>query len=249
MRTLAGMNEQACPTNPSQPLKMSKDSIIEYTSQKRHLYQTHSHRAYRTRLLNEFCETTGLERKYAQKLLSGKRRGDGKGRGKNAGRPTKYTPQVGKIIKEIWQASEQSCGKRLKQTISLYLNSYEKRHGALIANMQELLGSISAAQIDRLLSKYKVRFPEKRWWLKRPGTEAIREHIAVRAERWKVEECGWLEVDSVALCGGDMSGPFLWILTITDVYSGWTEIVPRWNRSAKRVLSHYGPLMERTPFL
>ncbi len=139
MMPLEGMNEHAIPLNPNQPLKMSKASIIEYTSHKRHLYQSHPHRAYRTHLLNEFCETTGLERKYAQKLLGGKRREDGKGRGKNADRLPKYTPQVGKIIKEIWFASEQPCGKRLKQTIPLYLNSYEKRHGLLSANIRELL--------------------------------------------------------------------------------------------------------------
>lgn len=205
-----------------EPLKMSKASIIEYTSQKRLLYQTHPHRAYRIHLLNQYCETTGFDRKYAQKLLSGKRKGDGTGRGKNAGRPTLYTETIKKIIQTIWKSSEQPCGKRLKQTIPLLLPSYEKRHGQLDETIRELLLKISPAQIDRLLSENKTRAPGKKWWLKRPGVEAIREKIAIRAERWQVEECGWLEVDSVALCGGDISGGFIWILTVTDVWSGWS---------------------------
>lgn len=230
-------------------LEMSKASIIEYTRQKRHLYQTHPHRAYRIQLLTQYCETTGFDRKYAQKLLTGKRKGDGTGRGKNAGRHLLYTEGIKKIIQAIWKSSEQPCGKRLKQTIPLLLPSYEKRHGQLDETTRELLIKISPAQIDRLLSENKARNPGKKWWLKRPGIEAIREKIAVRAQRWQVEECGWLEVDSVALCGGDMSGGFIWILTVTDIWSGWTEIVPMWNRASKTVLNHYEPLMKRSPFI
>ena len=45
-------------------------------------------------------------------------------RWKNVGRQTKYTSQVGKIIKEIWLTN---MWKRLKQTIPLCINAHEKR--------------------------------------------------------------------------------------------------------------------------
>ena len=34
---------------------------------------------------------------------------------------------------------------------------------------------------------------------------------------------GHIEADTVAQCGDSLSGKFVWSLTFTDVYSGWTE--------------------------
>lgn len=231
------------------PLRtMSKQAIIEYTASKKQQYQRNPHKQYRSKLLDEFCQTTQFERKYAQNLLSGKRRGDGQGRGKNAGRKIKYDEDTKEIIKNIWMASEQPCGKRLKTTLELFLPSYEEKYGKVEEIKRSNILSISAEQLDRILKENKSSKEERKEYLKGRSKEAIRKEIPIRAEGWQVEECGWLEVDCVALCGGDMSGGFIWILTITDVWSGWTEIIPMWNRSAKRLLEHYGELMSYTPF-
>lgn len=242
------MLPETCSEQETKAPKMSKETINEYTRNKRHQYVTHPSKTYRSRLLDEYCATTGRERKYAQKLLSGKRKGDGLGRKNNTGRPRKYGEEEQAIIHKIWKISEQPCGKRLKQTIALLLPSYQKRYGKIGKESISKLLEISPAQLDRILSDKKVSKGKGKWWLKRPTVEALREKIAIRAESWAVEESGWLEVDSVALCGGDMSGSFIWILTLTDIYSGWTEIVPMWNRSAKRVVDHYEHLIENTPF-
>ncbi len=43
---------------------------------------------------------------------------------------------------------------------------------------------------------------------------------------------GQLCVDTVALCGGEMSGNFMWVTTVTDALTQWTECRPAWNRGA-----------------
>ena len=61
-------------------------------------------------------------------------------------------------------------------------------------------------------------------------------------------EPGHLQVDTVALCGGDMHGSFFWIITLTDRKTQWTEIYPVWNRGAAEVLNAMETLIKRFPF-
>ena len=41
-----------------------------------------------------------------------------------------------------------------------------------------------------------------------------------------------MQVDTVALYGGDMGGNFFWGLTVTDRLTQWTELRGVWNRGA-----------------
>ena len=61
-------------------------------------------------------------------------------------------------------------------------------------------------------------------------------------------EPGHLQVDTVALCGGDMRGNFLWIITLTDRKTQRTEIYPVWDKGAEEVLDAMGIPVKRFPF-
>ena len=43
---------------------------------------------------------------------------------------------------------------------------------------------------------------------------------------WHGPDPGYLEIDLVAHCGGNMAGSFIQSLSVTDVSSGWVEAVP-----------------------
>ena len=63
---------------------------------------------------------------------------------------------------------------------------------------------------------------------------ALRKEIPMRPLRAsRCPEPGHLGVDTVALGGGSTSGAFCWILTLTDVFSGYTLIAPVWNKTAE----------------
>lgn len=48
------------------PLRtMSKQALIEYTACKKQQYQSNPHKQYKSKLLDEFCQTTQFERKHA----------------------------------------------------------------------------------------------------------------------------------------------------------------------------------------
>ena len=227
---------------------MQKGTQLEMLGYWRGRYSGMINRKERGICLTSFCEQTGLERKYAQKLLSGRRDGTGAGRRKATGRPRKYTEEDKEIIRQIWLLTNQYCAVRLKAALALWLPAYSDKVKMVGEESRKRIMGISASQIERFIRDFRVRQPRMEDWRKGRSQTAVKAQIEVRAERWNVDSPGWLEADCVALCGGNMGGEFIWLLTVTDVWSGWTEIRPMWNRSARKVIDHYGDMEACTPF-
>jgi hypothetical protein len=102
---------------------MSAKSRQEVLEQARQRYQRRG-REGRSRLLDEVCALCGYERKHAIKVLSGKRRIAGTGVRPRGGSEPRYGDAERVVLKEIWQAAEQPCGKRLKAALALWLPYY-----------------------------------------------------------------------------------------------------------------------------
>lgn len=224
---------------------MSQKARDEYLEKMRERYFRMSGRQARGRLLDEFCEVTGHERKYATKLLGAKRRTHPGSSGR--GRPRTYGEAEKAVIKAIWKACEQPCGKRLKPALRDWLPSYEKREGALDEGTRERVLAISPAQIDRLLASEKVTVGARY----RPGLKAnaaVKAFIPIRAENWDTDQPGWTEADTEALCGGSMQGDFIWVLTCTDIATGWTEARATWNRGQHGTCEAFRRIEAALPF-
>ncbi len=93
-------------------MEMSKKSIDDYTEKLRERYSRMTGRQARGKILDEYIEVTGFERKYAIKVLGGTRRrtAEKSQRGKKA----KFKPATGKVLEELWWAMDQPCGKRMR---------------------------------------------------------------------------------------------------------------------------------------
>jgi len=52
----------------------------------------------------------------------------------------------------------------------------------------------------------------------------------------------------VAHCGTSLMGDFVWSLTLTDIYSGWTENCAVWNKGARGVVDQTHDIEENLPF-
>jgi len=80
----------------------------------------------RTTMLDTFCATTGLNRKYAIGLLreppEKKRR-----RARKRGRPAKYGVEVIKVLEMIWESADYPWSVRLKAMVPLWLPFVKQR--------------------------------------------------------------------------------------------------------------------------
>lgn len=200
----------------------------------------------RTRIIDELCEQFGYSRKHAIKLLNAKA-GWGGDPSLAKGRPAVYGPQEVEVLFKIWRAAEQPCGKRLVELVPLWLPYYEQEHGALAARTLQKLGRISAAQVDRLLAPHKARLRYRGRCGTKPGG-LLKHHIPIRTDHWDVNRPGFLEADTVAHCGESLEGDFIWSVTYTDIYSGWTSLRAVWNKAAVGIVEATRQVEGALPF-
>jgi hypothetical protein len=200
----------------------------------------------RTRMIDELCEQFGYGRKHAIKLLNA-RTGWGGDPSVRKGRPPEYGVEVVEVLWRIWKVSEQPCGKRLVAMLELWLPHYEAEHGRLSPKVRKQLRAISAAQADRLLAPRKAQCKHRGRSGTKPGS-LLKHHIPIRTDNWDITRPGWLEADTVAHCGGSLEGDFIWSVTYTDIFSGWTSLRAVWNKGAHGIVEATREVEAALPF-
>jgi len=223
-----------------------KESLEDYTRMMRGRYSRRTGKQGRQVLLDEYCQSTGLERKYANKVLRGQRRRGVDG-GRRGARST-YTGEDITVLKAVWLAAGQPCGKRFAgEMLHLWLDSWQKHHGMLAVDQSSRIEKISAAQIDREMAAYRTAGRKRR--IASSALAAMQREVVVRCEPWTESAPGALEIDTVALCGGSMAGAIVWALDATDIHSGWTEVRAVWNRGAHATRERLSEIESGLPFV
>ncbi|MDO9508733.1 MAG: hypothetical protein Q7I97_05240 [Thermovirgaceae bacterium] len=217
-------------------LRMSIKARRELLASQRGHYRAADHKD-KIKILDEFVSATGYNRKYAITLLNGypPSEGDtgekpkpweGKGSAKRLGgkrQPRLYDEKIKDLLVSVWKMSGKLCSKRLSPFMKELLEVLERKGRiGLSSSQREILLQMSASTIDRLLKD--TRRGEKRGIsTTRPG-QLLKKSIPIRTfSDWNEESPGFFEVDTVSHCGESAAGTYLSTLTITDVYSGWTE--------------------------
>jgi hypothetical protein len=103
-----------------------------------------------------------------------------------------------------------------------WLPYYERRFERVSQRQRKLLQQISAATLDRMLATARAEHPGRGRCGTKPGS-LLKTEIPIRTGTWDLTRPGYLEADSVAHCGASLAGDFIWSLTYTDIFSGWTE--------------------------
>jgi hypothetical protein len=224
----------------------------------------------KAKILDEFTETTGYHRDYAAhvlatwgkahylkingkmvRLVAGAPRAGTKSSGKKRkGRPGKYTGPFLTVLKEVWKLFSFRCGKLLAPMIVLMIDFLVAAEDLpeITEDIKALLVSISPATIDRLLKAEKKKYALKGKSLTKPGT-LVKHHIPLRTFfSWDERKPGFFEQDTVAHCGTSASGEFCATLTLTDVYSGWTEERALRNRAHRWVKENIAEIYRTLPY-
>ncbi len=203
-------------------------------------------RAEKGRILDEFCQTTGMHRKAAIRLLGGVKPRLGGGR---RPRGRKYGPEAAEALRLVWEVGDRMCGKLLVGAMPGLLEALE-RHGELrlVAAEREVLLEMSAATMDRLLRPARRRLgrqPRR----KSPATTGLKAQVPVRTwSEWAGVAPGSLQVDLVLHCGESTEGFYLTTLTAVDVATGWTELQAVWGMGKERVGGAVHRVRQKLPF-
>ena len=224
---------------------MSKEESRAYSGIMRRRYVAVRTKKGRGRVLDEFCGMTGLSRKHAIKSLSPKRPAPGR-----RGCPPGGTREGTALLVRLWKLSDMMCGKLLKVILPALLASVGRREAVPEAVCGEVL-RMSAATIDRRLRKVKASCPGGRGRRRRSSLEEHRREVPLKVDVWPEaypKEPGYVEVDTVAHCGGSMAGSFVWTLTMTEVATQWTELRAVWNKGAVGVCDAIAGYIEEAPF-
>jgi hypothetical protein len=163
-----------------------------------------------------------------------------------AGRPVTYEPKVLlPILRPIWEATGYACGRRLVAMLPEWLPAYEAHERKVSGEVREKLLAASGRTLDRLLSP--LRWHGGGRSLTRPGT-LLRQQIPLRGSVWEEDKAGWLEVDTVALCGGSVAGEFVWMVDGVDQATTWVEVRAMWGRGQAGTLTALQDVEASLPF-
>ncbi|MFM8620135.1 MAG: integrase [Opitutaceae bacterium] len=221
--------------------QMSEKTRQEVLAKKRGRY-ARAGKEHKGKILDEVIELFGYHRKAAIRAL----------RPKAAvsapyvpGRPKEYDPEkLLPPLKAIWLAALQPCGTRLKACLPDWLPAYEEDHRRLDADVRQALLAASRATLDRLL--IPARIAHRRRAATRPGS-LLRAEIPIRTE-WLENAPGYLELDTVALCGGSLDDRHGWMLDAVDIHTGWSVLRGLPNRGEASVCGQMDDLRAGLPF-
>ena len=224
---------------------MSHTSKEEYLESCRERYPSRN-RAGRSAMIDEVSDTLGWDRKHTIKALN-RQVTHGK-KAKRRGSKPGYGPAEQSVIVAIWKHSEQPCGTRLKQTLPLWMDSYQARHGSLEATIHEKILSYSPRTLDRITAPHRSAGSGRLGRKTGRASNRIKKFVPIRCGPQAFDEPGWFEADTVSHGGGSSSGAFLWSLTLTDFHSGWTELAALWGNSGGEVRVGLEWIEKRLPF-
>lgn len=225
---------------------MSTQSKRELLEAIRPLYERASLKQ-KTELLNGFIAGTGYSRKHAIELFNRRTIREKPTRK----RARKYDDSVVELLKEVWNASNNICAKRLIPFLPNMLEALERCGHIRVPDpsVRQLLLSMSPATADRLLKPAKTQLAGKGISTTKPGN-ILRSQIAVRTfADWTNVVPGLLEADLVSHNGGNVNGQCIHTLTATDIATGWTELYATLTKEESEVLSAFGAVRKSLPFI
>jgi hypothetical protein len=181
-------------------------------------------------MIDELCHDYGYERKYVIKLLGGKLP---QPTGRKKPGPSPQYPSIEPVVRTIWLAAEQPCGKRLKPALSLWLPHYQRHHGRLSSTARELLREIRSATLDRLLGPARSAHPLRGLSGTKPGS-LLRTEIPIRpitgTSIGPVLKPTPSRIAATVWQGTSSECRFL------DIFSTWTAGRAVWNKGALGVV-------------
>jgi hypothetical protein len=201
---------------------------------------------HKTQFIDQAVQLLGYHRKAAIRALGQAAVRPVSGLVVLTGRPMEYESNLLlPWLRPIWQASDYACGRRLVAMLPEWVPAYEQPEKRMPGEVREKLLLASGRTLDRLLAPLRAQGSGRS--LTRPGT-LLRQQIPIRGSLWEEGKAGWLEVDTVALCGGSVAGEFVWRVDGVDYATTWVEVRAMWGRGQVGTLAALQDIEASLPF-
>ncbi len=226
--------------------KMSLSSRIEYLKKVKPRYLK-ANKEEKGKILNEFCQNTEYNRKYAIRRLAPQNETDPP-KVINRKRGCYYTNEDIYWLSKIWGIMDYPCGQRLEPVLSEMIEVLIFHNELSIPDsIAKKLKNIKSDTINKRLKPYKTKLRRKINAATRPGS-LIKKQIPIRTISWDEMRVGCCELDLVAHCGDSAKGEFINSLTLTDILTGWTENISFLGKAQKRIIDGLDNIQNRLPF-
>jgi hypothetical protein len=200
----------------------------------------------KSKILDEYCENTGENRKYAIKKFNYKVKIKDKKDYKK--RKTKYTGEVISKLVELWEIFDYPCGQRLKPIISLELERL-RGFGEIKCSdsIAKQLLEISSATIDRRLDHEKEVLKLKGKYHKKNSSFLLSTIPTKTSAEFDKAIIGNVQIDFVESCGTSVAGEYVNNLSIVDIMSSWWEGEAVMGKGQTRALNALDLIRKRMP--
>jgi hypothetical protein len=197
---------------------------------------------HKTIILNHYCHATQYHRQHAIRKLNNCLVKKHK---RKPGRPSVYNQDyIIKPLRTIWKASEFPCSIRLKVIIREWIPFMEEELHPMV---KRKLMHISPATIDRVLRPYRTGRRRRMYCTTKPG-KLLKTKIPIKTDQWDEQHPGFLEADTVALCGGTLLGDFVNALDVVDIATGWCEQRATFGKSKHSIVKQVKDIESSLPF-
>lgn len=206
----------------------------------------------KTKILDEFCATSGYNRSYAISKLHALQLTphykDSVAGKHSRRRERKYDGCVEVIVQKIYEALGGIGAKRMHPLMKMMVEKgvafgYIKSDAVTEAK----ISMMSKSTLERMLVRIRERNSIKGISTTRPGT-LLKSEIPLRVGIWEETEPGFLEIDLVAHCGDNAGGMFVSTLNSTDIATGWFEAEAVMGKGQERILAGMKAIEGRAPF-
>jgi hypothetical protein len=162
-----------------------------------------------------------------------------------SGRPLIYSrEELIPHLKFLWIQMEKISAKRMNAAMRDWLPKYKDCPGHLKLQLEKL----SATTLDRYLKEVrKIEIVSKGISTTSPA-RYMKNKIPISSLDARIRKPGFTQTDTVAHCGDSAAGPFISSLTVTDIFTTWTENRAMFTKKGLEVRRQFKNIEKALPF-
>jgi len=161
------------------------------------------------------------------------------------GRPLIYSKdELIPHLKYLWTQMERISAKRMKQAMKDWLPKYKN----CPAHLKMQLHKMSATTIGRYLREVRVDEAPKKGLSTTSPARHMKNKVPINTLDSKIKKPGFTQTDTVAHCETSAAGPFVSSLTVTDIFTTWTENRAMLSKKGYLIKESFKDVEQRLPF-